>query len=125
MKYTVFTYGTLMKGQRNHHYVESSQYICGAILYDYSLFDTPYDYPAAVKAEGHKVYGEVYEVDDRTKEQMDELEEVGILYDCSEVMVETENGKMKAFFYEYLKSTERMKPYIRKGKWVCSKDRKE
>ena len=123
MKYTVFTYGTLLKGQRNHYFLSQSSFLCDASLDGYGLFDTPYDYPAAVKMDGHRVYGELYEVDEDTKEKLDELEEVGYLYDRIEVMVETEYGNRKALFYEYLKSTERMKPFTNKGKWISNKDR--
>ena len=123
MNYTVFTYGTLMKGQRNHHYLTESRFLCDAILEGYGLFDTPEDYPAAVGMDDHKVYGELYEIDKNTKASMDELEEVGILYECKEVIVETEKGKKNAFFYEYLQSTEGMKPYKDKGKWISEADR--
>jgi len=122
-KYTVFTYGTLMKGQRNHHYLAESRFLCDAILEGYGLFDTPFDYPAAVGMDNHTVYGELYEIDKNTKASMDELEEVGNLYDCKEVTVETEFGKKSAFFYEYLQSTEGMKPYTDKGKWISEADR--
>ncbi len=125
MKYTVFTYGTLMKKQRNHHYLKDCRYLCDALLEGYGLFDTPYDYPAAVKMDGHTAYGELYEADDKAKAMMDELEETGILYDCVEVVVKTEYGDKKACFYEYLKPTERLRPYTQKGKWVCLKDRKQ
>ena len=124
MNYTVFTYGTLMKDQRNHYYLADSRFLCDAILDGYGLFDTPYDYPAAVKMDDHTVYGELYEVDEKTKEMMDELEEVGNLYDCTEVIVKSESGNKKALFYEYLKPTEGLKPYTQKSKWISIKDRK-
>ena len=38
--------------------------------------------------------------------------------------VKTEEGYKDALLYEYLRSTEGLKPYTGKGKWVCIKDRK-
>ena len=70
MNYRVFTYGTLMKGRSNHHYVKDEQY-----LYD------------------------------------------GVLYDCKEVEVETENGSEKVLFYEYIEDTSFMKTRKPEGKW--------
>ena len=102
MNYRVFTYGTLMKGRSNHHYVKDEQYLYDGVLYGYGLKETPYAYPAAIPMEGFKVYGEIYEVDEKTKKEMDELEDVGVLYDCKEVEVETENGSEKVLFYEYM-----------------------
>ena len=42
--YKVFTYGTLMKGQRNHFYVADSTYLGDAILEGYGLYDTGYEF---------------------------------------------------------------------------------
>ncbi len=123
MKYTIFTYGTLMKGQRNHRYLEKSRYLCDGVLEDHELYDTEYDYPAAIKAAGHRVYGEVYKIDEKTKKEVDELEGVGYLYDCTEVTIQTESGKVKALFYEYLQATAELRPYTLKGKWIAYKDR--
>ena len=67
MNYRVFTYGTLMKGRSNHHYVKDEQYLYDGVLYGYGLKETPYAYPAAIPMEGFKVYGEIYEVDEKTK----------------------------------------------------------
>ena len=124
MDYTIFTYGTLMKGQRNHHYLRGCRFLCDGLLEGYGLFDTPYDYPAAVRMDDQAVYGELYVADEKAKEMMDELEDVGELYDCVKVKVKTEEGYKDALFYEYLRSTEGLKPYTGKGKWVCIKDRK-
>ncbi|MBO5526840.1 MAG: gamma-glutamylcyclotransferase [Erysipelotrichaceae bacterium] len=117
MNYRVFTYGTLMKGRSNHHYVKDEQYLYDGVLYGYGLKETPYAYPAAIPMEGFKVYGEIYEVDEKTKKEMDELEDVGVLYDCKEVEVETENGSEKVLFYEYIEDTSFMKTRKPEGKW--------
>ena len=117
MKYKVFTYGTLMKGQSNHHFVKDKDYRKDAVLYGYGLKETGYHYPAAIPMEGFKVYGEIYEVDEKTREGMDELEDVGVLYDCNRVAVETEDGEEDVLFYEYIQDTSHMKTRKPFGKW--------
>ena len=117
MTYKVFTYGTLMKGQVNHHYVENSVYLCDAVLDGYGLKEEGY-YPCAIPMDGFKVYGEIYEVDEKTKLDMDELEDVGYLYDCRNVTVHSnEYGDMEVLFYEYIEDTSMMKTRVPDGKW--------
>ena len=117
MKYKVFTYGTLMKGQSNHHFVKDEDYRKDAILYGYGLKETGYHYPAAIPMAGFKVYGEIYEVDEETKTGMDDLEDVGVLYDCNTVSVETDDGQEEVLFYEYIQDTSHMKTRKPFGKW--------
>ena len=117
MKYKVFTYGTLMKGQCNHHFVRDEDYRKDAVLYGYGLKETGHHYPAAVPMEGFRVYGEIYEVDEQTKAGMDILEDVGYLYDCNTVTMETRDGEEEVLFYEYIKDTSHMKTRKPEGKW--------
>ena len=120
MKYKIFTYGTLMRNQVNHHLLVNNRckYLYDAVLNGYVLYDTPGNYPAAVKMEGHKVYGEVYEVHVPAKQEIDILEEVGVLYDCVEVTVESKSCKENVLFYEYIQSTQGMKMRELNGKWT-------
>ena len=117
MKYKVFTYGTLMKGQCNHHYVKDEDYRKDAVLCGYGLKETGCGYPAAIPMEGFKVYGEIYEVDEETKANMDILEDVGFLYDCNVVSVETKDDEEEVLFYEYIEDTSHMKTRKPFGKW--------
>ena len=121
--YKVFTYGTLMKDQRNHFYVEDSVYLGDAVLDGYGLYDTGYGYPAAVMMPDSKVYGEVYEVDDETKAAMDILEGVGSLYDCIQVAVRFDDHDEDVLFYVYLRDTTGMEPCRLSGKWNGSQRR--
>lgn len=116
MKYKIFTYGTLMKGERNHYFLKDSRYICDGVLKDYCLKETG-SYPAAIKKEGFKVYGEIYETDEDTKKRVDYLEGTGYLYDCVKVKVETEKGEEEVYFYEYLQDVSKMKTRKPEGKW--------
>ncbi len=118
MTYRVFTYGTLMKGQRNHFYVADSTYLGDAILEGYGLYDTGYDYPAAVAMADSRVYGEVYEVNEETKARMDCLEDVGFEYDCIPVNVRFADHHEEALFYVYLQDVSGMKQCVLTGKWT-------
>jgi gamma-glutamylcyclotransferase (GGCT)/AIG2-like uncharacterized protein YtfP len=85
MANTIFVYGTLMQGMRNHVYLEKAKLVGPAqtkpefeLMYNGSI-------PAA-KAGSESVKGEVYEVDDDTLAGLDVLEEVsGKLYEKREV----------------------------------------
>ncbi len=122
MNCKVFTYGTLMKGQSNHHYVRHCKYLGDAVLDDYGLKEVGY-YPAAIPMEGFKVYGEIYEVDGKTKAEMDELEDVGVEYDCNTVIVHSkELGDIEVLFYEYIKDTSDMETRKSDGKWDLQRD---
>ena len=59
----VFVYGTLRKGQRANHYLETSQFLDEGRLDGYNIYDLG-SYPGVKKYEGFpsRVKGEVYEV---------------------------------------------------------------
>lgn len=117
MTYKVFTYGTLMKGQRNHFYLADSEYLGEATLDGYVLYDTGYGYPAAVARQGSKIHGELYEVDEKTKASMDRLESVGYLYDCKAVAVVRDDHEEEVLFYVYLQDVSEMEVWELPGKW--------
>ena len=93
---TLFVYGTLMQGMRNHMYLEKAKFVGPAktkpefeLLFNGSV-------PAA-KVGSESISGEVYEVDDETLAGLDVVEEVSsALYVKHEVMLE--NGT-KAVIY--------------------------
>lgn len=76
-KNIMFTYGTLMKGQRNHYYLKEESYIGDSMLNDYGLLELN-GFPGAIPSEGKNVYGELYYVNDEEKKSIDYLE--GSLY---------------------------------------------
>ncbi len=115
--YRVFTYGTLMRGQIRHGVVENCRYLGDAILNDYGIKEVG-SYPAAIPMKNYKVYGEVYEVDENTKAELDRIEGAGYLYDCKTVTVHSDlAGDIEALFYEYLQDTSNMKTKLPFGKW--------
>ncbi|WED22127.1 gamma-glutamylcyclotransferase [Vibrio sp. JC009] len=79
MQHLVFVYGTLRKGECNHHLLESSEYLG---MYetepDYQLFDLG-EYPGLSDGKS-SVTGEVYHIDEATLAKLDLLEDVPVEY---------------------------------------------
>lgn len=75
MPHLLFVYGTLLRGERNHHYLASARFMGeaatepGFALYDFGA------YPALSEPGEHEVAGELYEIDEDTLARVDELEE--------------------------------------------------
>ena len=112
----LFTYGTLMKGQRASSMLTNAEYIGDGILRGYGLYEVG-EYPAAVPVKGFNVYGEVYEIDDGMLKDFDEYEGEGDLYIRKLLEIEMEQGKMDAWVYEYNRSVEGTELRAPKGKW--------
>ena len=74
LTHTVFVYGTLRRGQWNHHLLDSSKFVGMARTKKrYALYGSGVPYLSRTKALT-QVAGEVYAVDDGTLERLDELE---------------------------------------------------
>ncbi len=96
----VFTYGSLMTGLGNHHYLESSDLIGPAkALSDYRMIS--YDaYPAVYwHEEGQPVVGELYVVSYDTLRALDQLESNGYFYKREYADVSCEGWTMSAWMY--------------------------
>ena len=111
----IFVYGTLKKGYGNHANCGLDQPPCVFVGKDkilgriYSLGP----FPGLKPNFDSKVYGEIYEVDDRTLQRLDRLEGHPRMYERKEV--ETENGKkVWAYFYNGDVSN---RHFIRSGEW--------
>ncbi|XP_048454055.1 gamma-glutamylaminecyclotransferase isoform X2 [Rhincodon typus] len=94
---TVFVYGTLKKGQPNHHYmIDGSK---GSGMY-YGKGRTQQKYPLVIAGKnnipfllnlptiGHKILGEIYLVDDQLLEFLDEFENCPDVYQRNSVRVQ-------------------------------------
>ena len=76
MRTTLFIYGTLKRGQINHHLIAEEQFIREARTQaDYRLFNLGW-YPGmvAVPEGGVSVHGELWEVSDACRTQLDTYE---------------------------------------------------
>ena len=96
----VFVYGTLMKGENNHHFLENSTFLKRAVINGYEMYNVGW-YPAIIPGEG-KIPGELYEVHESDMARIDMLEGEGILYirKC-----EIATDKTLTYIYEFLEDT--------------------
>ncbi len=103
---TIFVYGTLLKGQRNHKYYLSKSEFCGeATISGYEMYDCGY-YPAIVPGTG-TVSGEVYRVTDDELSNINRLEREGDLYIKTLVPIIMHSGKkLEGWVYVYNDSVE-------------------
>ena len=98
----VFVYGTLMRGEPAHSYLEGAVFMGEYLLRGHEMYDLG-RYPAIVPAEGGVVYGEVYGITPDMLADMDSYEGEGYLYNRKTVTVENEGGRLEAFVYVYAK----------------------
>ncbi|WP_319536078.1 gamma-glutamylcyclotransferase [uncultured Vibrio sp.] len=111
MQHLVFVYGTLRKGEYNHHYLSSAQFL-GLHESDaqYTLYDLG-PYPGV--SEGHRsVQGEVYMIDDDTLVALDKLEDVPVEY--RRESISTPFGQAWIYLYQ---DTEHLTEEISCGDW--------
>ena len=99
-KRKVFVYGTLMKNEPNHHFLEDSRFLGVSAIKGYEMYNVGW-YPAIIPGEG-TVPGELYEVPEWDMKYIDGLEGEGSLYirKC-----ETTTGNDLAYIYEYAQDT--------------------
>lgn len=96
----VFVYGTLMKGEPNHRFLEDSKFLGVSAIEGYDMYNVGW-YPAIVPGEG-TIPGELYEVPEMDIKYLDGLEGEGSLYirKC-----ETTTDKSLTYIYEYAQDT--------------------
>ena len=74
MNRRVFVYGTLMRGQRNDHYMQGARFLGRHRTEDiYSMFEFG-GFPAVCADGRHAIEGELYLVSGRQFKRLDELE---------------------------------------------------
>ena len=95
----VFTYGTLMKNERNHHLLNDNDYVCDAEVSNFKMFNLG-RYPGIYPGNG-TILGEIYLVDDQTLAHLDELEEEGSLYIRQQVQAKSLDKTYEVFIYVY------------------------
>ena len=106
----LFVFGTLRRGEENHHYLEGAyDRVLAATLHGYRRAIAAHGYPAVVPALNESVAGELYDLArDRYQETLahcDQLEDIppgqliGPYYQRAPVEVETTEGIFKAWAY--------------------------
>jgi gamma-glutamylcyclotransferase (GGCT)/AIG2-like uncharacterized protein YtfP len=112
----VFVYGTLKRGEKNHHWLDGASWqgeaeLSGVLLHDLGPF------PMAVIGEGTAI-GEVYAVEERGLARLDELEGYPRLYDRQ--MLSLNDGR-QAWVYLGRPRQVRHAPLVVGGSWHSSK----
>ena len=99
----LFTYGTLMKGQKAHNSYPDMSYISDAVLPDYGLYEASEEnYPCAVPVKGFNVSGEVILLMKKFLKKLNEYEEEGDIYIVKKTKVlAADNEELNVWFYEY------------------------
>ncbi len=120
-KRNVFVYGTLMKGEVNHHYLESSTCLGPTALEGYDMYDVGW-YPAIIAGDS-MIVGEVYEVPKADMAAIDMLEGEGHLYMKKCETLSIDGNSSFAFIYIYNKDCsdlERTSAWNREYVWYVS-----
>jgi gamma-glutamylcyclotransferase (GGCT)/AIG2-like uncharacterized protein YtfP/cation transport regulator ChaC len=103
-KVLVFVYGTLRKHERNHYLLKDSKLVSEQAWTYGELFDTGKGYPMLKKSSSQKVFGELYEVNQKQLALLDELEGYKVgrnnnLYERDIQTIYTDNGEWSAYLY--------------------------
>lgn len=112
----MFVYGTLKRGEKNHHWLEGASWqgeaeLSGVLLHDLGPF------PMAVIGEGTAI-GEVYAVEEHGLARLDELEGYPRLYDRQ--MLSLNDGR-RAWVYLGRPRQVRHAPLVVGGSWHSTK----
>ena len=75
----IFVYGTLMRGQRAHQYLQDCECIGNGLLRGYAMYDLG-SFPGIVPEEAGMTVGEIYRIPAEMVQQLDRYESEGSLY---------------------------------------------
>lgn len=118
-RHAVFVYGTLKRGERHHHLLASARFVGrGRTAPRFGLVDMG-GYPAMVEGGRTAVEGEIWEVDDRTLEKLDALEEHPRFY--RRIRLELSDGGVTQT-YVLPPTHARGAPDIPSGRWSGTSD---
>lgn len=111
MRQLIFVYGTLRKGESNHHFLESSEYL-GIFETEpnYQLFNIG-SYPGVI-AGNCKVLGEIYRIDNSLLNQLDLYENVPTEY--MRESIQTPYGTAWIYIYQ---DASKLDEAITSGNW--------
>lgn len=120
----VFVYGTLRKGERNHHFLDGAACIFEQCRTNGSLYDTNNGYPAMKENKSSWIYGELYEVTESQLRAIDRLEgfEDGRrdnLYNRTTIPVYNGSGEeIRAIIYTAGQTLHKSTKRIPSGDWL-------
>lgn len=118
-RYNVFVYGSLMRDEYNHHYVENQIFLQSSEIHGYNLYNLGH-YPGIRPSQyWHRVVkGEVYSIDSYSLEQINWLEGEGSLYNLqfAETLIGENLTVVGLYVYNHT---------ARKTDWIMSGDWKE
>ena len=101
MKTAIFVYGTLKRGQRNHHFLRDQKFLADAQTESrYRLYDTG-RHPALVNDAGNgiAVQGEVWQVSEETLQKLDEYEGVPEYFSRRPIGLQDWDTAVEAYFF--------------------------
>jgi gamma-glutamylaminecyclotransferase len=111
---TLFVYGTLLRGERNHRVLARAEYLGDAkTTARFTMFDLG-SYAAIVAGGRTGIVGELYQVDPQTLATLDRLERHPDLYRRSEIELE---GGARVEAYVYVSTEHRRWREIPSGSW--------
>jgi gamma-glutamylaminecyclotransferase len=98
---TLFLYGTLKRGQRNHRFLAGQAFVGEARTVPCYRLYVCHGCPCLIEDAGHgeAVRGEVWSVDDDALRRIDALEEVPILYSRRAIALQEIPAPVAAYFY--------------------------
>ena len=96
----VFVYGTLMRGQRAHKFLDGARYVGEYSLSGYLMYNCG-SFPGIKKTDNGYVIGEVYEITDEFLPELDMYEGEGSLYEREIVWVKKGSESLRAYVYVY------------------------
>ena len=113
-RFVVFVYGTLMRGERAHSFLNGARFLGEYTLADYALYNLGW-YPGIRQKAGSRVFGEAYEVDAAMLKEMDRYEGEASLYHRTPVHVQNDDCVIDALAYVYAREiSDRL---IESGSW--------
>jgi len=124
----LFVYGSLKKGFQNHDIIKEATYKCKVrTRKKFAMYEEPFgNYPYLIDKgnQGHKIEGELYEINRKDLlDAIDEFEGAPTYYVRKSIMVEMRNGEIKkalAYFFASQKIPDNQTPL---EEWTDNKDR--
>lgn len=108
----VFVYGSLRRGQRNHHFLGASRFLgMHKTAPDYTMLVVG-AYPGVIARGQHSIVGEIYRVSAATLAQLDLLEECPEAYERKRIV--TSAGRAWMYLYRHATGAE---PVVHGGDW--------